>query len=469
MSKRNGNTKSNLGPKEIRKRLTEGKGFPELNPNVAGIDIGSREHFVSVPEDRDSQPVRRFGCYTADHLLLVGWLKECRITTVVMESTGVYWMPLSAVLEEHGFEVFLVDARHVRNVSGRKSDVQDCQWIRRLFSYGLLSAAFRPKPEITPMRALWRLRGSLVQDCARQIQLMQKALELMNVHLHKVVTDISGLTGFRIIRAIVSGSRDPQALAQMRDPGCKLSEAEFVLALNGNFRSEQVFCLRQALDTYDFFQDQIQKCDQALQAYLSELPTKPVGQGQNLIPKKKSSRRRKNQPYFDLRSEQIRVSGVDLTRIDGIDMLTAQTILSEIGLDLDRFPTEDNFSSWLGLSPNNRITGGVVRSSRSRKVAHRVATALRLGAQALHHSRSAVAAFYRRLASRMEPAKAITATARKLACHVYRMLKHGQAYVDQGEAAYLAAFEQQRLRRLQRQARRFGFELVNLQSGEVVS
>jgi transposase len=467
MGKKHGSTKTKLKAKEIREALQEGKEFPELNPNVAGIDIGSRKHFVSVPEDRDSQPVRRFGCYTSDYLSLVGWLKACRITTVVMESTGVYWVPLCEVLEEHGFEVYLVDARHVRNVSGRKSDVQDCQWIRRLYSYGLLSSAFRPKPEITPIRALWRLRSNQVQDCARQIQLMQKALEQMNVQLHKAVTDISGVTGFRIIRAIVAGSREPQELARLRDSGCKLSEAEFVEALNGNFRTEHVFCLKQALDAFDFFQGQIQQCDQALQTRLASFPSK-ASEGERLA-SKRSTKRRKNQPYFDLRSEQIRIAGVDLTRIDGIDVLTAQTILSEIGVDLDRFPTEDNFASWLGLSPNNRITGGIVRSTRSRKVANRVATALRLSAQALHHSRSALGACYRRLAARIEPAKALVAIARKLACLVYRMLKHGQAYVDRGEAAYLAAFEQQRIRQLRRQAQRFGFELVNAQSGEVVS
>jgi transposase len=253
----------------------------------------------------------------------------------------------------------------------------------------------------------------------------------------------------------------------MRDPGCKLSEAEFVEALNGNFRAEHVFCLKQALDAFDFFQDQIRQCDQALQAQLASLPNK-ASEGERLV-SKRSNRRRKNQPYFDLRSEQIRISGVDLTRIDGIGVLTAQTILSEIGVDLDRFPTEDNFASWLGLCPNNRKTGGIVRSTRSRKVAHRIATALRISAEALHHSSSALGACYRRLAARIETPKAITAIARKLACLVYRMLKYGQAYVDRGEAAYLAAFEQQRIRQLQRQARRFGFELVNTQSGEVVS
>jgi transposase len=468
MGKKHGNTKTKLEARGIRKALAQGKEFPELHPNAAGIDVGSREHFVGVPEDRDSRPVRRFGCYTSDHLSLVGWLKACRITTVVMESTGVYWVPLCEVLEEHGVEVFLVDARHVKNVSGRKSDVQDCQWIRRLYSYGLLAAAFRPKPEITPIRTLWRLRANLAQDCARQIQLMQKALEQMNVQLHKAVTDISGVTGFRIIRAIVAGSREPQELARLRDHGCKLSEAEFVDALNGNFRSEHVFCLKQAVDAFDFFQNQIQQCDQTLQTYVASLPSKSPQDDKPLVPKR-SPKRRKNQPCFDLRTEQIRISGVDLTRIDGIDVLTAQTILSEIGVDLDRFPTEDNFASWLGLPPNNRKTGGIVRSTRTRKVAHRVATALRLSAQALHHSKSALAACYRRLAARIGPPKAITAIARKLACLVYRMLKYGQAYVDRGEAAYLAAFEQQRIRQLQRQARRFGFQLVNTQSGEVVS
>jgi transposase len=447
------------------KAASEGT-LPVLYGDIAGIDIGSREHYVALPPDR-GEPVRRFGCFTPELVRLIEYLKTHRIKKVVMESTGVYWMPLFELLEQHGFQVELTDARHLKKVSGRKSDIQDCEWLQRLASFGLLTAAFRPKPEITPLRSYWRQRDGLIKEGARQIQLMQKAMEQMNVQLHKAVDDIAGLTGLRIIRAIVSGSHDPQELAKLRHPSCKLSEADFVAALTGTYRPEHIFALRQAVEGYDFFQAQIERCDETIQAYMADLPSRPLTEGTTL-PKKRQQKRRKNQPHFDLQSELVRISGIDLTRIDGINTLTAMTAVTESDIDVDCFPTEKNFSSWLTLSPNNRKTGGRIRSSHTRKSCSRLAAALRMSAQSLWRSKSAQGAFLRRLASRMEKPEAVTATARKLACTIYRMRKYGMAYVDKGEAAYQAAYEERCLRSLHKQARRFGFALVNTASGEIV-
>lgn len=458
-------TRTRASGKRVRKAIETGR-LAVLNPDLAGVDIGSEEHYVALPRDRE-QPVRRFGCFTPELVQLVEYLKSHRIRTVVMESTGVYWVPLFEMLEQAGFEVLLVDARHVKNVSGRKSDVQDCEWIQRLGSYGLLSPAFRPKPEIASLRSYWRVRDGLVKDGARQILLMQKALEQMNVQLHKAVDDIAGLSGLRILRAIVSGSRDPQQLAQLRHPKCKLGEADFVAALTGNYRPEHVFALKQALEAYDFFQAQLAQCDRTLQAYIATLPSRPLA-ADTPPPAQTRHKRRKNQPHFDLRAELVRITGVDLTQIDGLSDLTAMTAIAESDIEVDRFPTEKHFASWLTLSPNNRKTGGVIRSTHTRKSANRLAAALRIAAQSLSRSKSALGAFLRRLAARIGMAKAITATARKLACLIYRMRKYGMAYVDQGEAAYQLAYQQRTLRNLHRQAHRLGYNLVNLSSGEIM-
>jgi transposase len=396
---------------------------------------------------------------------MVAWLKSCKIKTVAMESTGVYWVPVFDALEEAGIEACLVDGREYR--SARKSDVWDARKLRTLHSYGLLSRAFRPKNEIVRLRSLWRHRAGIVESCSRQIQLMQKALEQMNVQLHKVVTDIAGLTGMAILRKIVAGERDPQTLAALRHPQCKLGPKEFVAALSGNYREEHLFTLRQSLAAFDFFQGQLRECDGQIQSYMLTLPQKDaaVKATPTSAPRKY---RRKNQPYFDLRSEQIRIAGVDLTRIEGIDALTAQVILSECGIDMDRFPTEKHFASWLGLCPNNRITGGNIRSRRSRAGAKRISLSLRIAAQSLHRSQSPLGHFCRRLAARTSKPQAITATAHKLARLVYRMLKYGEAYVDQGQIAYQQRSQELQIQRLARTAHRLGFDLVNNSSGEIV-
>jgi transposase len=441
--------------------------LPVLRPHAAGIDVGSEEHYVSVSPDQDPEPVRRFGCYTSDLRRMAEWLKACRIETVAMEATGVYWVPVFEILEEYGFEVYLVDARQTKNVSGRKTDVVDCQWIRQLHTYGLLTAAFRPEQEIAAMRAYWRQRQGLVESCSRQIHLMQKALEQMNVQLHKAVSDIAGLTGLSIIRRIVAGERDAQALAKLRQKGVKRSEAEIAEALNGNYRGEHVFALAQALESYDFFQGQMERCDGEIQQCMSGIASKTSPPMES---KPAPRRRWKNQPHFDLRAELHRVCGVDLTRIESIDAVTAQTVISECGIDMARFPSEKNFASWLAVCPNNRKTGGRIRSTRTRRLRkNRAADALRRAAQSLHHSKSALGAQYRHLRARLGAPKAITAMAHKLARLIYRLLKYGEAYVSEGLEQYEARHRERALRSLRNHAQNLGYHLVSQATGEVVS
>jgi transposase len=392
------------------------------------------------------------------------WLKDCGIETIAMEATGVYWVPVFEVLEDHGFEVLLVDARQIKNLSGRKTDVVDCQWIRHLHSYGLLSAAFRPKAEICEMRAYWRQRSNLVASASRQIQLMQKALEQMNVQLHKAVSDITGKTGISIIRAIVEGERDPHTLARMRHGQLKASREELAMALTGNYRQEHLFALAQALEGYDFTHQQIEGCDRRLEACMKTLP----GKAPRPTTTKPKQTRRKNQPYFDLQAEQVRLAGVDFTRIPSIDTLTAQVILTEVGVDVSSFPTEGKFSSWATVCPNNRKTGGKVRSRRTRRSPHRLAAALRVAAQTLHRSKTALGAYYRRLRARIGAPKAITAAAHKLARIIYRMLKYGEEYVEQGHRAYEEHYRRRSVNNLRRQARNLGFELMSRETGELL-
>jgi transposase len=438
-----------------------------LKPNAAGIDIGSEVHYVSVPPDRDPEDVRRFGCYTADLRRMAEWLKSCGVDTVAMEATGVYWVPAFEILEEYGFEVYLVDARQTRNVSGRKTDVLDCQWIRQLHSYGLLTAAFRPAQEIAAMRAYWRHRQGLVESCSRQIQLMQKALEQMNVQLHKAVSDIAGLTGLSIIRRIVAGDRDPRELAKLRHKSIKRSEAELAEALTGNYKGEHVFALGQALESYDFFQGQMERCDGEIQRCMAGIASKTSPP----IPAANRRRSRwKNQPHFDLRTELHRVCGVDLTRIESIDAVTAQSVISECGIDMTRFPSEKHFSSWLCVCPNNTITGGRVRSTRTRRVRrHRAADSLRRAAQSLHSSKSALGAQYRSMRARHGAPKANKAMAHKLARLIYRLLKHGETYVSEGIDQYEARHRERALRGLRHRAQALGYGLVSQATGEMLS
>ena len=456
--------------KNERKVKAPKRSMKKIQPNAAGIDIGSKVHYVAVPPDRCEEPVRNFGCLTPDLHQTAQWMKACGITTVAMEATGVYWIPVARILEEYDLEVVLTDARHVRSVPGRKSDVLDCQWLQELHSYGLLKAAFRPQQELEVLRTYWRHRAGLVQACAAEILHLQKALEQMNLQLHKVLSDISGVTGFQIIRAIVAGERDPVALAKIKHPKIKSSQQTLIKALTGHYREDHLFTLGQALESYDFIQNRIRECDARIEAYMRRFESRLQSPAPTACPKRrKKTSRRKNQPYFDLASELRRILGVDLTSIDGIEAMTALTVVTEQGFDMSKFPTEKHFTSHLGLCPNNRVTGGRVKRRRTRKVESRAATALRLAAQALHKSPSALGAFSRRMKARLGPAKATTATARKLALLIYRMLKYGQQYVDQGQKLYEQRYRLQREKRLAKQAQSLGFLLVPLPSAERVS
>jgi hypothetical protein len=438
--------------------------LPVINPNAAGLDIGAREIWACVPADRDPRPVRAFGTFTPDLEALADWLAQCGVTSVAMESTGVYWIPVFELLEARGFEVYLVNARHIQNVPGRKSDVQDGQWLQRLHSYGLLSASFRPAAEMVALRAYLRQRAMLLDYRAAHIQHMQKALHQMNVQLTQVLSDITGVTGLQIIRAIAAGERDPVKLAQLRHPRCHSSQDEIAKALTGHYRAEHLFALGQALGLYDFYTAQIQACDAVLEGQYAAIhpvwdeadPPPPLG------PDRKRNSHSKNAPGFDVRQKLYDVLGVDLTEVDGLDDSTAQVLLSEIGSDLSPWPTEKHFCSWLGLAPHNDITGGKVIRSRTLKVRNRAAQALRMAAQAVGRTDTALGAFYRRLRARIGHQQAITATAHKLARIVYHMLKHRQAYHDLGRAVYEQRQRERELKALQRKAAKLGWSLVPL-------
>ena len=465
MSKSNSST---LARKSARGAMGKKEGeLQPVNPNAAGIDLGSREHYVAVPPDRDERPVRCFGCFTPELRRMADWLKECGIETVAMEATGVYWVPVFQILESYGFEVVLANPRYIKNVSGRDTDVGDAEWLRRLHSYGLVAGSFRPAQDICVLRSYWRQREELVRCASIHIQHMQKALDQMSLHLHKVLSDITGVTGMQIIRAIVAGERSPLVLAQMRHPQVKSSREEIAQALSGDYRQEHIFALRQALELYDTYRAKIEECDQEISRCLKTFDSKTAGQAP--LPPAPKRKPRKNQPTFQLREELQRIAGVDLTRIEGIDALTAQTMIAECGLDMSRFPTEKHFASWLGLSPHNRVTGGKRLSGKTRKVDNRAATALRIAAQSLHGSQSALGAFYRRMRARLGAPKAITATAHKLARLIYRLLKYGHAYVAQGMEQYERQCQERLTRSLSHRAAQLGFQLVNQATGELVS
>jgi transposase len=438
--------------------------LPLLEPDAAGIDIAHREHWCAVPSDRCDKPVRPFGTFTGDLEKMADWLQACGIKTVAMESTGVYWIPAFQVLERRGFKVVLVNARHVKNVSGRKSDVLDCQWIQRLHSYGLLNASFRPADPMCVLRSFLRYRDDLV--CARIVpcQHMQKALQQMNVQLHQVLTDVAGLSGLRIIEAILAGERDVQKLAALADRRVHASQATIQKALQGDYRAEHLFVLQSALDLYQTYERKIHLCDEQIIAQLTQLPAR-VDFAQKPLPPRKPGR-----PWLrdmvagtDLRGELYRCTGVDLTAVEGIGVLTAQVVISEVGLDMTRWPSEKHFCSWVGLCPDNRVSGGKVLSSHTRHVLNRVADALRIAAATLQRSKTALGAFYRRMRARLGAASAVTATAHKLARILYRLLKHGELYVRQGMETYEQKYRQRLLHSLKKTAADLGFELTPAQ------
>jgi len=430
-----------------------------VNLHAAGIDIGAQEHWVAVPPDSDPQAVRRFGACTADLEALAQWLSACGITSVAMESTGVYWIPLFELLEARGFTVVLADAREVQRAPGRpKSDVQDCQWLQRLHTYGLLAAAFRPPQQICVLRSYLRQRAMLVTYTGQHTQHMQKALTQMNLKLQHVVSDITSVTGMAIIKAILAGERDPVALARFRDRRCQHNETEVARALQGNWRAEHLFALQQAVELYEFYHHQIAACDRQIEAQLQALPEQRSAKP--LPPAPHKPKRRRNEHHFDARLPLFRVTGVDLTAIEGINEHTALVLLSELGTDMSRWPTEKHFAAWLGLCPLHKISGGKVLSRKVRPSANRAATALRLAASCLHHSHSALGAFFRRLKARLGTPKAVVATAHKLARLVYRLLKYGEDYVAQGMAEYEQAYRERVVKNLARKARELGYQLL---------
>jgi transposase len=470
----NGNSKQKKLTRQQRRELgrriwSDSPGLDLVHRNAAGIDIGSREHYVAVGPDRDPNPVRRFGCFTGDLHRIGEWLKACGVKTVVMQSTGVYWIPVYDVLEQHGFEVWLVNARDTRNLPGRKSDVQESQWLLKLHTYGLLRKAFRPTPEIRAIRTCWRERNEYVQQAGTCIQRMQKALTEMNVQLSTVLSDLSGTTGMKILRAIVAGERDGRKLAAFRDAHVKASWETIAQSLEGTWRPEQLAILKRQLGDWDHLQRQMAACDGDLDAMLKEIPTAetenretpetPVT-GERKRRHKKNGKASKNEPAFDLAGALRRIAGVDLTRIDGVKANTVQTVISEAGLDMSQWATEDHFVSWIGLAPKKDVSGGKVLRKRTGSVKSRLATALRMAATTLRESNSYLGAQFRRLRSRLGAPKAVTAMGAKLARLIYRMLRYGQEYVDKGTAQYEATYKQQQLVLLARKAAQHGLTLV---------
>ena len=438
-----------------RKRPTTQSAISLTHPNTAGIDIGSAAHFVAVPPDRDDEPVREFASFTTDLHRLADWLDACGVDTVAMESTGVYWIPLYELLESRGFTVFLVNARHVKNVSGRKSDVLDCQWLQQLMSFGLLRGAFRPAEQVCVLRSLSRQRTMLLRSQGRFVQHMQKALTQMNIQLANVISDVVGETGQKILRAIVAGERDGLALAKLRNARIRASEDEIAKSLQGSWRAEHLFALKQALDAFDFCGTQLAECDAQIQAQLQALHVR-----EDEPAKGKKRGRARNAPKFDLRTQLFQMCGVDLTRIDGVDVTTALVVVSEVGADMGKFPSDKHFASWLGLCPGTKITGGKVMSGKTKRCANRAAQALRLAAAALRSSQSALGAYYRRMCARMDKPKAVTAAAHKLARLIYAMLTHGQEYTDRGQDYFEERYRQRVLHNLAQKAKAMGMQLV---------
>ena len=454
---RGGNKKTRL-PESLR----------QVNLNAAGIDVHPTELWVAVPSDRDTKPVRRFGTFTSDLEQMADWLLACGLTTVAMESTGIYWIPPFQVLERRGLDMKLVNARHVKNVTGRKGDISDCQWLQQLHTFGLLRNSFRPTDQVCVLRSYLRLRDELMRARSRQILHLQKALHQMNVQLHHVLSDITGASGQAILRAIVEGQRDPVKLAAMVDKRVRASQDKIARALAGDYREEHLFALQIALELYDEYTRKITTCDERILAYLSSLESK-VDLKEKPLPAPKASLAKKaksnptSQGALEVRAQIYRVSGVDLTAIEGIGAQTAQIVMSEIGWDLSRFPSEKHFTSWLALCPDHRISAGKILSRQTRHAPNRAANALRLAASTLEQSPSALGNYFRRMKGKLGATSAITATAHKLARIVYRLIKHGEAYVTLGQQEEEQRYRERRLYNLRRNAARLGFELVERQ------
>jgi transposase len=451
--------------KKQKKKISIDQGWETINPQAAGIDIGAKEHFVCVPPGSAQTRVRSFGTCTADLEALAGWLKECGVTTVAMEATGVYWIPVFQILEARGLAVLLVNPRQTKNVAGRKSDVQDCQWIQRLHTYGLLQGSFRPADPYCVLRTYMRYRDELVGARSTQCLHMQKALQQMNLQLTQVLSDVTGVSGLAIIGAILEGERDPVKLANLVDRRVRATPAAIQKALVGDYRKEHLFVLGQAFALYHTYEEKIAACEEQMVLEIAQLPDK-VDLTLRPLPARKAGRKpgADQMAGQDMRGGLYKKFGVDLTAIEGIGVTTSLVLLTEVGPEISRFPSEKCFCSWLGLCPDNRISGGKVLSSRTRRVVNRAAEALRMAATTLENSQSALGGFHRRMKARLGAAEAVTATAHKLARIVYRLLKHGEAYVRQGIEDYEKKFRERKLMGLRRAAKIMGFELVEAQT-----
>ena len=425
--------------------------IPEPRPDAAGIDLGATVHYVAVPPDRDPQPVRSFGTQTGDLHALADWLLACRIKTVAIEATGVYWIPLFQILEDRGLEVCLVNARHVKNVPGRKTDVQDCRWLQYLHSVGLLHASFRPPAAVCAVRALVRHRDSLVRTGSEHLLRVQKALDQMNVQVHRAVTDITGETGLAILEAIIKGERNPAVLAQHRNYRCKKSEAEIVAALRGDWRPEHLFTLRQSFEAWQYHQKLIAECEVELRRQMQGL----ADQTKAAVPAKVRPDKRCDEAT---RQHLFAKFGVDLTAVDSVNTQTALVFLSEVGPDLSKFASADHFASWLGLCPNNRRTGGRHLGAATRAVANRLATALRIAAQSLHRVESPLGDWFRRLKAKLGPKPATTAAAHKLARVLYAMIKTRTPF-DPARLGNPALRQARKENALRRAAEKLGYQL----------
>ena len=447
----------------MSRRTVRPGGLPIIQDGAAGIDIGSRFHVVAVGAELCDEPVQTFQAFTGDLERMAEWLVSLGVKTVAMESTGVFWVPVYEILESRGIDVIVANAREAKAVPGRKSDVNDAQWLQRLHACGLLRASFRPGRSIAALRVYLRLRERHLDYAAAHIQHMQKALTFMNLQLHHVVSDVTGVTGMKIIRAIVNGQRDPQVLAGMRDVRCKASPDTVRAALVGNYQPEHVFALSQALALYDFYQARVEECDAQIERMLAELTAdRPCPEAP--MPKAKHRTKQPNEINFDVRPLMYQLAGVDLTQIHGVGPYLALRLVAECGTDLSRWPTAKHFTSWLTLSPGCKISGGKVLSAHTRKTTNRVAAHLRLAAVTVGRTNTALGAFYRRLAARIGKAKAVTATARKLAVLFYNAMRFGMNYQDPGADHYERKYRERVVKQLHRRAAEFGFTLQEAES-----
>jgi transposase len=466
--------------KELGRRLqSPDPGLEIVNRHAAGIDVGSASHFVAVPPDRDPHPIREFGSWTAALEEMAAWLKACKIETVSVQATGVYWVVLCDVLEAAGLKVWVVNAQGTKNLPGRKSDVQECEWLRRLHAYGLLRNSYRPPAQIRGVRDLWRLRGRWVSEMGTTVQQMHKAMVGMNLQLSGSLSDTSGVTGMAIIRAIIAGERDKWKLAKLRQPTVHATEEEIAYSLEGTWREELLLELKQVVEHFDFIGRKIDELDGQLKSRMAAMPSREVAPpaaqpveseavektgkeaGKKGRPRKpKEKKPPKNAPEFDLGAELTRLLGADLRIIDGVNLMIAQGFYTEVGPDLSAFPTEKHFTAWLGLTPQRSVSGGKVIKHEKKKVKNRLTAALRMGAETLERSQSYLGARFRHLKARLGGRKAVKAMARYLACLIYRLLTKGQVWVDRGEAYFEQKKSEREMLSLQRKARAMGMQLI---------